>query len=175
MLMHTALDARDARGLAEFYRQLLGLHYRPGDEPPLTDGGTDDADWLVLLDDLGRRVLAVQRKADTTPPTWPSEDVPMQLHLDFQVTSAAELERHRARRDARSPAPARPVGRARRAALRHGRPSGPSVLSARPAPAGRAGQLKESPQAQECPALGLSIVKPCFSIVSAKSIVAPMR
>lgn len=96
VLMHTTLDARDARGLAEFYRQLLGLHYRPGDEPP-TDGGTDDADWLVLLDDLGRRVLAVQRKADTTPPTWPSEDVPMQLHLDFQVTSAAELERHRAR------------------------------------------------------------------------------
>src|SRR5699024_9423609 len=34
-------------------------------------------------------------------------------------------------------------------------------------------QLKESPQAQELPALGLSIVKPCFSIVSAKSITAP--
>ncbi|GAA8851615.1 hypothetical protein DUHN55_38290 [Helicobacter pylori] len=39
----------------------------------------------------------------------------------------------------------------------------------------RAGQLKLSPQAQEEPALGLSIVKPCFSIVSAKSIVAPPR
>ena len=36
-------------------------------------------------------------------------------------------------------------------------------------------QLKESPQAQELPALGLSIVKPCFSMVSAKSIVAPSR
>jgi hypothetical protein len=37
------------------------------------------------------------------------------------------------------------------------------------------GQLKLSPQAQELPALGLSMVKPCFSMVSAKSIVAPSR
>ena len=99
VLMHTAIDARDARELAEFYRQLLGLHYRPGDEPA-TGGESDDADWLVLLNDQGARVLAVQRKTDTTPPTWPSEEVPMQLHLDLQVGSAAELERHRARAEA---------------------------------------------------------------------------
>ena len=37
------------------------------------------------------------------------------------------------------------------------------------------GQWKESPQAQEPPALGLSMVKPCFSMVSTKSIVAPLR
>jgi hypothetical protein len=36
-------------------------------------------------------------------------------------------------------------------------------------------QWNESPQAQEPVALGLSIVKPCFSIVSTKSIVAPAR
>jgi hypothetical protein len=36
-------------------------------------------------------------------------------------------------------------------------------------------QLKESPQAQEPVAFGLSIVKPCFSIVSTKSITAPPR
>ncbi len=36
-------------------------------------------------------------------------------------------------------------------------------------------QLKLSPQAHELPALGLSMVKPCFSMVSAKSIVAPSR
>lgn len=36
-------------------------------------------------------------------------------------------------------------------------------------------QLKESPQAQEPEALGLSIVKPCFSIESTKSMVAPVR
>ncbi|WP_255372094.1 sulfurtransferase TusA family protein [Cellulosimicrobium sp. CUA-896] len=39
----------------------------------------------------------------------------------------------------------------------------------------RTGQLKEPPHAQALPALGLSIVKPCFSMVSAKSIVAPSR
>lgn len=39
----------------------------------------------------------------------------------------------------------------------------------------RTGQLKDSPQAQVPAALGLSIVKPCFSIVSAKSMVAPYR
>ena len=36
-------------------------------------------------------------------------------------------------------------------------------------------QLKLSPQAHELPALGLSMVKPCFSMVSAKSIVAPIE
>lgn len=34
-------------------------------------------------------------------------------------------------------------------------------------------QLNESPQAQEPVAFGLSIVKPCFSMVSTKSIEAP--
>ena len=36
-------------------------------------------------------------------------------------------------------------------------------------------QWKESPQAQEPVALGLSIVKPCFSMESTKSIIAPLR
>ena len=84
LLMHTAVDAPDCRGLAEFYRELLGLHCRPGDEPP-SDGSEDDADWLVLLDAQGRRALAVQEKSDMKRPTWPSEDVSMQLHLDFRV------------------------------------------------------------------------------------------
>jgi len=50
--MHTALDATDCRSLAEFYRQFLGLRYRPGDETS-TDGSDDDSDWLVLLDPTG--------------------------------------------------------------------------------------------------------------------------
>ncbi|HET7475100.1 MAG TPA: VOC family protein, partial [Dermatophilaceae bacterium] len=32
-LLHTVIDTPDARGLAEFYRQFLGLLYRRGDEP----------------------------------------------------------------------------------------------------------------------------------------------
>ncbi len=96
VLLHTAIDARDCRALGEFYRQLLGLRYREGEEPP-TDGSPDDADWLVLLDDNGNRVLTIQEKKDTTAPTWPSEEVPMQMHMDFKVPSVDDLERHRER------------------------------------------------------------------------------
>src|SRR5262249_970916 len=44
-----------------------------------------------------------------------------------------------------------------------------------PAPATGPHQWNESPRAQGPVALGLSIVKPCFSIVSTKSMVAPAR
>ncbi|WP_170981700.1 VOC family protein [Nocardioides dongxiaopingii] len=96
VLMHTAIDAVDARGLAEFYRRLLGLHYRPGDEP-VADAPEDDADWLVLLDAAGRRLLAVQRVDRLEPATWPSDDVPKQMHHDFRVPDVEALERHRRR------------------------------------------------------------------------------
>jgi catechol 2,3-dioxygenase-like lactoylglutathione lyase family enzyme len=95
-LLHTVLDTTDPRSLAEFYRELLGLVYRSGDEPP-GDGSPDDADWLVLTDPVGAPVLAFQLVDRLERTTWPRHDVPMQLHLDFTVTSAAELERQRAR------------------------------------------------------------------------------
>ncbi|MGW7686785.1 VOC family protein [Kribbella sp. NPDC054772] len=94
--MHTALDTTDARGLAEFYRVLLGLRYRPGDEPP-ADGTTDNADWLVLVDDDGNRQLAIQQVKVLKRSTWPSPDVPKQMHLDYAVPSVDELRRHRQR------------------------------------------------------------------------------
>jgi catechol 2,3-dioxygenase-like lactoylglutathione lyase family enzyme len=94
-LLHTAIDTTDPRGLAEFYRLLLGLHYRPGDEPPVD--GEDDADWLVLLDEDGGRVLAIQGVERLERTTWPSHDVPMQMHVDFTVPSRGDLERHRER------------------------------------------------------------------------------
>ncbi|MFI6681332.1 VOC family protein [Kribbella sp. NPDC050470] len=95
-MMHTALDTTDVRGLAEFYRELLGLQYRPGDEPP-ADGVVDDADWLVLVDDDGHRQLAFQQ-VDTLPrSSWPSHDVPMQLHIDYAVPTLDDLNHHRQR------------------------------------------------------------------------------
>jgi catechol 2,3-dioxygenase-like lactoylglutathione lyase family enzyme len=95
-LLHTVLDTTDVRGLAEFYRELLGLRYRPGDEPP-PPGEPDGADWLVLTKADGTRALAFQQVERLEPTTWPSPDVPMQLHLDLTVASAEELERHRER------------------------------------------------------------------------------
>jgi catechol 2,3-dioxygenase-like lactoylglutathione lyase family enzyme len=95
-LLHTVLDATDVRQLAEFYRRLLGLHYRQGDEPP-AEGVADDADWLVLVDADGGRKLAFQQVERLERTTWPQHDVPMQMHLDSTVSSLAELERQRNR------------------------------------------------------------------------------
>jgi catechol 2,3-dioxygenase-like lactoylglutathione lyase family enzyme len=95
-LLHTVLDTTEPRRLAEFYRELLGLRYRPGDDPP-ADGRPDDADWLVLVDADGTRKLAFQQVERLTRTTWPDHDVPMQLHLDTTVPSLEELERQKAR------------------------------------------------------------------------------
>jgi hypothetical protein len=54
-LVHTVLDTTDVRRLAEFYRLLVGLVHRPGDEEP------GDDDWLVLTWPDGRRALAFNR------------------------------------------------------------------------------------------------------------------
>lgn len=98
-LLHTALDTTRPRDLAEFYRQLLGLQYRPGDEPP-ADGTPDEADWLVLVDTAGVRKLAFQQVDHLARTTWPEHDVPMQLHVDFTVSNRAELHRQRERAEA---------------------------------------------------------------------------
>ena len=98
ILLHTAIDTTDARGLAEFYRELLGLRYRPGDEPPTT--GEDPAEWLVLTTAEGKRQLAFQKVERLVPTTWPEHDVPMQMHLDLTVPDRDALERHRGRAEA---------------------------------------------------------------------------
>jgi catechol 2,3-dioxygenase-like lactoylglutathione lyase family enzyme len=95
-LLQTVLDAEDVRSLAEFYRQFLGLVYRPGDEPP-ADGVPDDADWLVLTDSAGNRALAFQQADELPRNTWPRPGVPQQLHLDMTVPDRAALDRQRDR------------------------------------------------------------------------------
>ena len=92
-LLHTAIDTTDVRGLAEFYRQLLGLRYRDGDDPP-AEGVADDADWLVLVDANGARKLAFQQVERLERTTWPEHDVPMQMHLDFEVSDLAAATDH---------------------------------------------------------------------------------
>lgn len=98
-LLHTVLDTTRPRELAEFYRQLLGLRYRPGDEPSVGSAGgrSDDADWLVLVDSDGVRKLAFQRVDRLPRTTWPRHDVPMQLHLDFTVSGLEQLRHQRER------------------------------------------------------------------------------
>lgn len=95
-LLHTVLDTTDVRGLAEFYRRLLGLDYRPGDEPA-AEGEPDDVDWLVLADAQGRAKLAFQLVERLERTTWPSPEVPMQMHLDLTVPDREALEHQHAR------------------------------------------------------------------------------
>jgi catechol 2,3-dioxygenase-like lactoylglutathione lyase family enzyme len=92
-LFQTVLDCLDARALAEFYRELLGLQYRPGHETP--DPQSDD--WLILIDADGGRRLAFQQVDELTPSTWPRNEVPQQLHLDLTVDSTDALERQHER------------------------------------------------------------------------------
>lgn len=92
-LRQVVLDTQDPRGLAEFYRQVLGLHYRPGDEPPPA-GEPDEAgaDWLVLRGAPGQVQLAFQYVASVPPSTWPRDDVPQMLHLDTSVPTKRDLD-----------------------------------------------------------------------------------
>lgn len=95
-LRQTVLDTEEPRRLAEFYADLLGLAYRPGDEPPPA-GGPDPRgeDWLVLVGDGGAPALAFQRVASARRPTWPEGAVPQQLHLDLTVDTVDDLrEQH---------------------------------------------------------------------------------
>ena len=91
-LLQVVLDATDARELAEFYRRLLGLTYRPGDEPP-APGQPDPQgqDWLVLRNAGGTQV-AFQQVPALPKATWPEGPVPQQLHLDLSVPTKAELD-----------------------------------------------------------------------------------
>ena len=95
-LLQPVLDTADVRGLAEFYRRFLGLRYRPGDELA-QDSTADTADWLVLTDDKGSRKLAFQQAEHHQPTTWPSPEVPMQMHLDFTVADRQALTDQHAR------------------------------------------------------------------------------
>ena len=92
-LRQVVLDCTDARSLAEFYRNLLGLSYRPGDEPP-EPGQHDErgSDWLVLRTADGVPQLAFQQVGRLPEATWPDGPVPQQLHLDLTVASVAELQ-----------------------------------------------------------------------------------
>jgi catechol 2,3-dioxygenase-like lactoylglutathione lyase family enzyme len=93
-LRAVVLDTTDARGLAEFYRQLLGYEYRPGDEcPPPGEPDPNGADWLVLRDRSGAARLAVQHVDELAASTWPRAEIPQQLHLDLTVRDAEELQR----------------------------------------------------------------------------------
>jgi len=92
-LVGTVLDTTNPRELAEFYRQLLGWSYRPGHEPPPPgEPDPDGDDWLNLRAPEDGHGLAFQKTERLARSTWPSPDVPQQLHLDIAVPTRAEFD-----------------------------------------------------------------------------------
>ena len=72
-----ALDCPDPTALARFYSALTGW---PPDRPYDSDG------WIQLNPPDGRgAALAFQKVSGYRPPEWPGQDVPQQLHIDFEV------------------------------------------------------------------------------------------
>jgi catechol 2,3-dioxygenase-like lactoylglutathione lyase family enzyme len=74
------LGTSDPRGLASFYRELLGWEVR------------DDQDgWVVLKPADGGTGLSFQREDNHVPPTWPPApgEQQMQAHLDIGVGDLA--------------------------------------------------------------------------------------
>jgi predicted enzyme related to lactoylglutathione lyase len=79
----TVIDCPDALALATFYGTLLGWTVTSGPEPGWAEARADYGD-----------VLCFQQVAGYTPPRWPGQDVPQQMHLDVVVEDldAAEPE-----------------------------------------------------------------------------------
>jgi Glyoxalase-like domain len=91
--VQVVLDTPDVRGLAEFYRQLMGYEYRPGDElPPAGQPDDRGSDWLVIRHPSGSPRIAFQYTETLHRTTWPEPDVPQQLHLDLSVPTKQELD-----------------------------------------------------------------------------------
>jgi catechol 2,3-dioxygenase-like lactoylglutathione lyase family enzyme len=92
-IVQVVLDTTDPRGLAEFYRKLLGFVYRAGDEPPGGDQLDERGqDWLVIHHPSGSPRVAFQHVQALLRSTWPQDEVPQQLHLDLSVPTLRDLQ-----------------------------------------------------------------------------------
>lgn len=74
------LDCPDAAVLAQFYGELLGWKVK-----------TDDG-WAEIRPEDGSNCINFQQVKDYKAPTWPTQDVPQQLHLDVMVRDLDEAE-----------------------------------------------------------------------------------
>jgi len=79
-LSSTVLGTSDPRGLAAFYRELLGWAVR-----------VDSPEWVVLKPPDGAIAPSFQLEGGHVPPSWPAGpgDQQMQAHLDIAVDDLA--------------------------------------------------------------------------------------
>jgi catechol-2,3-dioxygenase len=79
-LRAVVLDCPDPRGLAEFYKGLVGGEITYADD-----------EWVALRDGGDVR-LSFQLAPDYQPPVWPSADRPQQFHIDVTVDDVDDAE-----------------------------------------------------------------------------------
>jgi predicted enzyme related to lactoylglutathione lyase len=80
-LSGVVFDCPDPMTLAKFYSDLSGWSVN----------GQSDGEWAQL--DTGKDwTLAFQQVAEYRAPEWPSQNVPQQYHLDFDVADLDEGE-----------------------------------------------------------------------------------
>ena len=82
----SVLGTPDPRGLARFYRHVLGW--------PIRD---DTDEWATLRPADGSTGLSFQLERDHVPPVWPPvgpADQQMQLHLEIEVDDLAAASAH---------------------------------------------------------------------------------
>lgn len=77
----TVLDTPNPRGLAEFYRAIIGGELRE----------LDQGRWVTLRPERGNSI-AFQLAPDLVAPTWPDPTVPQQSHLDIYVDEMEPAE-----------------------------------------------------------------------------------
>jgi catechol 2,3-dioxygenase-like lactoylglutathione lyase family enzyme len=100
LLRSVVLDTTDARRLADFYHRLLGYPYAPGCAPPTgghagggaAESSEGEVDWVLLEISPGGPNLAFQQVDELPESTWPTTEVPQQLHLDLTVPDKEVLE-----------------------------------------------------------------------------------
>lgn len=68
----TVIDCPDPGALARFYGELLDWKVEVSD------------DWAQVSAEYGQ-TIGFQPVEDYTPPAWPGQDVPQQMHLDVMV------------------------------------------------------------------------------------------
>jgi catechol 2,3-dioxygenase-like lactoylglutathione lyase family enzyme len=73
-LGNVVLEARDPRGLARFYSEVLGM--------PIT---RDDGGWVDVGDGTAGPKLSFQHAPGHQPPTWPDPASSMQYHFDIDI------------------------------------------------------------------------------------------
>jgi catechol 2,3-dioxygenase-like lactoylglutathione lyase family enzyme len=82
ILESVIFDCPNPGELADFYAEVLGVEVYEK-----TDG------WAEIASQVGPRpLLAFQRVENYTPPQWPGQDVPQQIHLDVKVEDMDEAE-----------------------------------------------------------------------------------